>query len=890
MEFIFVLGLIAVVTFFLPWIHLFRLNKMRDEINQLNVDVLYLLDRSKAVTTEPASTPKPAVVRPPEIVATTQPVSEDNDYEDFEIEDESPQPTPQFIPAYTENIKPKSSREDSMEFNLGTKLPVWIGAISLICAAFFTVKYSIEAGWFGPLVRTCMGVVFGATLATTGHVISRRLTMANHERIGQGLVGAGLVSLYVSIYAAVNLYALIGPMTGFVSMAAVTGLAVVMSLRHGQPIAVFGLVGGLLTPALIGSQEPNAVALFAYLFALFIGVLFIMVRQGWWTLASLALGGMFFWTAAWFFSPTGIADSGTLVLFVIGLCTAVIGITRRALLNDNGQSARPAHNLNLAALAGAALTITMFSTRLTLSLFDWSMFGLLSCAILAMAYLRPEIYFRALLAKASLDLLLFALWLSPGITLSDELIVLSGLTALYTLVPGVLMRNIADPRSWAKIQAGSALGLFLIVHYCMEFPYEFVQQGFWGTIALILTTLSVLKLHHVIRHPYGVSEVQNHLIATYALAATAFLSFGMSFEISATWLPVAFSAQAAATMWIMQRTQISFLKKIVFGLSTIFLALNYKQIILFASLALTSLVKDTIPASLAEKLMLGEGQPIALLGLPLLFTAATAYMLYKYEGTVGMVGKFLGITIAALFTALSYYSVRSVLNVESVFFANPAGFTERGVITLLIAVAALIAALGGFHKRIETMKLIGTSLVMIALGRIVYFDLFLFNPYFDRSQVVGSVPLFNGLTLTYGIGAALATLCARSALLNRDLSSLKTICRYTAMALLFTFVSFTARHAFHGMVHSSAGMSNAELYTYSIVWMLTSLGLLAYGLVRDQNSIRMAALGFMVLTIGKVFLFDASELEGLYRIASFLGLGVSLIGLSYFYTRFILKK
>ena len=890
MEFIFILGLVAVITFFLPWVHLFRLSKMRDEINQLNVDVLYLLARSKSMANEPASVPKPALALPPEVVAAAQPISADDDYENFEIEDEGPNSTPEFIPTYTEGPMPTPSRENSMEFSLGTKLPVWIGAISLICAAFFTVKYSIEAGWFGPFVRTCMGVVFGAALVTTGHLISKRLSMANHERIGQGLVGAGLVSLYVSIYAAVNLYGLIGPMTGFVSMAAVTGLAVLMSLRHGQPIAVFGLVGGLLTPALIGSQEPNAIALFAYLFALFIGVLSIMVRQGWWTLAWLALGGMFFWTAAWFFSPTGIVDSGTLVLFVIGLCIVVMGITRRALLNDKDQNARPAHNLNLAALAGAALTIALFSIRLTLSLFDWSMFGLISCAIIAMTYLRPDIYFRTLLAKVGLDLFLFVLWLSPAIALSDELIVLSGLTALYVLVPGVLMRNVKDPRSWAQIQVGSALALFLICHFCINLPYEFVQQGFWGTIALILTTLAVLKLHRIINQPYDAPDVQNQLIATYALAATAFLSFGMSFEISAAWLPVAFSAQAAATMWIMQRTQITFLKKIVFGLSAIFVVLNYKQIILFVTLVLNSLVKDTMPASLAEKLMLGEGQPFALLGLPLLFTTVTAYMLFSYERTLSTLGRFLGITIAALFTGLSYYLVRGAFHDGSVFFAIPAGFIERGVITLLIAVAALIAALGGFHKRIEAMKLIGTGLAMIALGRIVYFDLFLFNPYFDRSQVVGSVPLFNGLTMTYGFGAALSTLCSRSTLLNRDLSGLKTICRYTAMALLFAFVSFTARHAFHGMVHSSAGMNNAELYTYSIVWMLTSLGLLAYGLVRDQNSIRMAALGFMVLTIGKVFLFDASELEGLYRIASFLGLGVSLIGLSYFYTHFILKK
>ena len=39
--------------------------------------------------------------------------------------------------------------------------------------------------------------------------------------------------------------------------------------------------------------------------------------------------------------------------------------------------------------------------------------------------------------------------------------------------------------------------------------------------------------------------------------------------------------------------------------------------------------------------------------------------------------------------------------------------------------------------------------------------------------------------------------------------------------------------------------------------------------------------------MAKVFLYDASALEGLFRVFSFLGLGLSLIGLSWFYTRFV---
>ena len=52
----------------------------------------------------------------------------------------------------------------------------------------------------------------------------------------------------------------------------------------------------------------------------------------------------------------------------------------------------------------------------------------------------------------------------------------------------------------------------------------------------------------------------------------------------------------------------------------------------------------------------------------------------------------------------------------------------------------------------------------------------------------------------------------------------------------------------------------------------------------------MAGLAFLVLTVVKVFLYDLSSLRGLYRVLSFLGLGVSLILVSLLYQRFVVTK
>jgi uncharacterized membrane protein len=58
------------------------------------------------------------------------------------------------------------------------------------------------------------------------------------------------------------------------------------------------------------------------------------------------------------------------------------------------------------------------------------------------------------------------------------------------------------------------------------------------------------------------------------------------------------------------------------------------------------------------------------------------------------------------------------------------------------------------------------------------------------------------------------------------------------------------------------------------------------GIIVDLPKLRLAALAIGAVVSAKVFLFDTATLSGLYRAASFLGLGASLIGLGYLYQRF----
>ena len=78
--------------------------------------------------------------------------------------------------------------------------------------------------------------------------------------------------------------------------------------------------------------------------------------------------------------------------------------------------------------------------------------------------------------------------------------------------------------------------------------------------------------------------------------------------------------------------------------------------------------------------------------------------------------------------------------------------------------------------------------------------------------------------------------------------------------------------------------------TLSVAWGLYAMILLLLGLWRSIRPLRVAALAFLVLTVAKVFLYDLGALTGLYRVLSFLGLGVSLILESLLYQRFVIAR
>jgi uncharacterized membrane protein len=85
------------------------------------------------------------------------------------------------------------------------------------------------------------------------------------------------------------------------------------------------------------------------------------------------------------------------------------------------------------------------------------------------------------------------------------------------------------------------------------------------------------------------------------------------------------------------------------------------------------------------------------------------------------------------------------------------------------------------------------------------------------------------------------------------------------------------------------GVSVAQDLTYTIGWLVFGMGLLAAGITLGNRPARIAAVTLMAVTTFKCFLYDLGSLEGLPRVASFIGLAIALALVSLALQRFVLR-
>ncbi|CAN5503461.1 DUF2339 domain-containing protein [soil metagenome] len=768
----------------------------------------------------------------------------------FEPEAVPPPPVPVFDASPTAPSLPPASepRAAGWEQRLGARAFIWVGAITLALSAIFLVRHSIEEGYLSPDVRVILAALFGFALIGAAEKMRSR-----DDWVAQAMAAAGVAALYGSLLAAVSLYGMISKVGAGAGAAALTAFAIGASLRHGILVAALAFVGGFVSPAIIGSETPNTPVLFGYLFAIAVGTLAVIRHRGWWPLGWGVLAGSALWILLWMF-----ADAGGLPwvgLFLVALAGLFVWTTWRRL----GESDNPP--VDVIALVWTALAVT--GVLLAAIIFKdggeqnagWLALGAHGVGLYALGRWTPRFQYVAAMAPA-LALATLGLWWFDGMGVAFDtgrfawLAILYG--AVYAIGAFALMWNAARPGFWAALSVSAALAHFL---FCWWVLRGIAPGTPWGLISIGLAAPFLIAAERLARwrtRMTGATEALGFLAA----GVSFFIAAAIPMELSREWITVAYAIELAAVAYIAASLDLVAMRQLCWPLLAVVI------------------VRFVLNPEVLQYGRVFWGYAISIVAL----VVATRFLADDRLRRAVQAG-------AALLTFVMLTLEVRILFRPGDMDAPDAAFLERSVYVAVwgaFALAALwIARLRHDPVALWAWRLSGG----LAVATVLIIQVLVANPIFERADV-GSLPIANGLLLAYAVPAVLAFAARRWTDIERN-QGVNLLAEVTAAVLVFVYVSLEVRHLFDpGFERRGFGAEGLELYTYSIVWLLFGVALLALGFWRDVAALRHAGMALVCLVVAKVFLIDMAGLKGLLRVFSFLGLGAALLGLGYAYRRF----
>ncbi|HEX4736977.1 MAG TPA: DUF2339 domain-containing protein [Allosphingosinicella sp.] len=734
---------------------------------------------------------------------------------------------------------------------VGGRLLIWIGGIALAVAGILIVRFSV--GLITPPVRLGLAAVLGVALIVGGEIARRQRGAELDPRIAQALVGAGILILYAAPYGALVLYQLISNGTATAAMVAVTAAALLLSLRHGPPTAVMGLAGGFAIPYLVGDRSHSAIPLLVYLALLDVALFGLAGRRGWTWLAAAASLVSFGWMVPLlFWAPEDALAGG---VFILGLSLAASLV--RAGAGWQLDFLRPA--------AIGLLQLALLVARNDLGIAAWGLFGALSLASFFLAIRRAEYRLVPPFALAAALVLLAAKTATlhqpflPGIGLGIALLFAGGALAARKLTP--------RPSLWTLVGCGAAAGTPIILR--LLWPELAFGTG-WALVFLAAAAIPLL---------FGWldrRQVEARGTSLFLAGATAALLLALCLReilpsdlVAAGWMAVGLLAAVASRQG--GGRPLASVALLTAAAATFRAALSVPDL------------WNTLAGSLVGEPALAANLPAALTAVEALLVPALVLvplLLLLGDEAKRRPNPLIAVFVLALGTAYVLFKQAYGLSDAGDFEAR--GFAERMLITQgLFALGWAICAGPIPIPRLDEdrRRWIGISLTALAAARLVWFDMLVDNPLFV-AQSVGALPVANWLAPAFLLSAFWLYRARRSA--GRRLRS--GLWLVLALAALVFGTMLMVRQGFQGPILSNPGVPAAESYGYSLAGLLLSIALLLGGIRLPDKALRLAGLVLLTATALKVFLVDASALEGLLRILSFLGLGVALIGIGKLYT------
>ncbi len=665
--------------------------------------------------------------------------------------------------------KVPSRTKEEFEAFVGGKLLNRIGALALVMGVGFFLKYAFDNNWINETMRVAIGLAAGIGVLLLGV----RTEKKGFAIFAQGLFGAGISILYLSIYASFNFYHLVPQAAAFAVMSLVTMLGFAIAVRYDSlATSLLAWAGGFLTPFMLSTGNANEVGLFAYVFLLEAGLLALVVRKPSWNiLAGLTLAGTYLVFFAW----------------------------RFGYYHDD------------------ALGVTLFF--LTAFWFLFLLFDLYQA-------MRQEI--SGALMRQAMNLLNACIYYAVLYDLIDgPHHPWMGATSL--ILSGIYLLQAVILRKWAANAAMIAQNLFLTL--LLLVIATGIQYSGWTTIIFWSLEAAFLVWCAQRWESYNVALFA---IGLFACAALKFASTSGTFG----YLPLADYAPV----------------------------LNYRALT-YAAMAASVfagafMFRRTPEASVAKVVPWLDGAWIMVL---VLFCTVEINDGYSQRAIAASMTEQNHLEFAKF---LMMTSAWVVLSLPIVFFGLRGKLRSLIVPGLLIVTMSFWLAVikGVAYSPIEYFSPILNVRVLALL--VVAASMAVHCRWLERSA--SAIPWAPEVSGPIAIAAILVILTLLTGE-TRDLFELR-IFRAHALGL--------------GGSAEASQLENLKQLSLSGLWMFYGGLLMVVGLWRRKRGLRIAAIALLAVAILKIFIYDLSFLEALYRIFSFIGLGVILLAASYLYQRY----
>ncbi|MEO3387761.1 DUF2339 domain-containing protein [Mesorhizobium sp. CAU 1741] len=786
-----------------------------------------------------------------------------------------------------ERTEPRPARD--FETAIGSRWAVWVGGLALALGGVFLVRYSIEAGIFGPQVRLAGAILFGLLLAAAGELARRRGFRAPVAGVSGAyvpaiLTAASAFTLFAAIYAAHAIYGFVGPTTGFILLAAVALATIGAALIHGQALAGLGLLGSYLTPVLVASEAPSAWTFFLYLAIVQVAAMAIAAHRRWRFLAAAAIVGAGLWSLAY------LVDSFTLDPAPVAV-SLLAGLAALALL----WLSRPGTGEKFIDPASTAAGVFVFLIALflargvalsTVNAGPWAS-ALIIASLVVVAWRDRAL---PLLHAAGLATLVITLWPLLGGNVDIDLLY-GGL-----VFDGVWLQPGPDTfLSHSLLLAGVFLvaGVVMALRKAAMSPRTAALWAFWASLLplLVLATawLSIGNLDVDWRFACAAFVLAVVLSGTAELVARSERP-----QQAGGWAVTFFAGGAALAFCFAVMTAFGpLLTTILTGLSAALPAATTRLLRwpalgwIAAGIAALTLARIAVdPTVVGQDFLTVTPILNALSPAYLLPALACAYAAWQLHRTADGRARLAMEAFAGLFALLgAAMLVRHAMNGGVIDAAEPT-LAEQAIYTLImIGGGAILLALDN-RSPSPVFRWGSIGLGVLSVLAIASAHFIALNPLFTNEST-GTIPVINLLLLAYLMPAvAMAALAWRAR--GRRPQWYVALLAAGAAALAFAYVSFSVRRVFQGeFIGAWKGMEGLETYTYSAVWLALGVGVLAAGLRFDLRVLRLGSAVLVVAAVAKVFLYDMRELEGVLRAVSFMGLGAVLIGIGMFYQRML---